>query len=116
MREPQPGVPRPLCCCWLVSDGARDGGVSVSPSDLRLLCRAPPMTMLNLSNSPAVTDEWLEALAAHHAGSLRALDLSGCAALSASSRPLRALQRLTALEALRLPAERWDEHEIAEAL
>ena len=51
-----------------------------------------------------------------HAGSLRALDLTGCPNISPSQRPLRALQKLTKLERLRLPAERWDEHELAEFL
>ena len=141
VREPHPGVPRPLCRCWKCDNGGSGGGggsepgsssgggsgsrgdgssstagslappaatPSVTPSDLRLLRRPrPPITELCLSDSPCVTDEWAEVLASHHAASLRALDLRGCTSLSANSRPLHALAKLTALEHLRLPAEKW---------
>ena len=63
-----------------------------------------------------MSDEWLEALASHHAASLTSLDLTGCANITPSQRPLRALTKLTRLEHLRLPAERWDEHDLAECL
>ena len=89
----------------------------VTASDLRLLRRRmPPITQVNLSNSSVVTDEWVEALATHHASSLRRLDLTNCFGLSCSQRPLRALQKLQSIEHLRLPAARWDQHEIAECL
>jgi len=116
--EPHPGLPRPLCRCWHVGQDKVDGGCGmVTASDLRLLRRRmPPITQVNLSNSAVVTDEWLEALATHHASSLRRLDLTNCFGLSCSQRPLRALQKLQSLEHLRLPAERWDEHELAECL
>ena len=76
----------------------------------------PPITEISLAGSPIVTDEWIEALATNHAHSLRRLDLSGCHSITSSSRPLRALQRLLVLEHLRLPAEKWDEHELAACL
>ena len=123
VREPYPGVARPLCCCWKLCDvscGAQHGAPSAEPSvvasDLRLLRRqVPPMTQLNLSHSPIVTDEWLEALE-QHAHSLRRLDLTGCGSITKSVRPLEALRKLRKLEVLRLPAERWDEHQLADAL
>jgi hypothetical protein len=123
VREPYPGVARPLCCCWKLCDvsrGAQHGATSAEPSvvasDLRLLRRkVPPMTQLNLSHSPIVTDEWLEALEMH-AHSLRRLDLTGCASITKTVRPLEALRKLRKLEVLRLPAERWDEQQLADAL
>lgn len=123
VREPYPGVARPLCCCWKLCDvsrGAQHGATSDEPSvvasDLRLLRRqVPPMTQLNLSHSPIVTDEWLEALEMH-AHSLRRLDLTGCASITKTVRPLEALRKLRKLEVLRLPAERWDEQQLADAL
>ena len=87
------------------------------PSDLRLLRRrVPTLHKLNLSHASVVTDEWLEVLAAHHATSLTQLDLSCCSSISSSSRPLQAIRLLTNLEVLRLPAEKWREHELADAL
>ena len=86
-------------------------------SDLRLLRRrVPALRALSLAYSPEVTDEWLEVLAETHAASLTQLDLTGCAGLSSSARPLRALARLTQLSVLRLPAERWHENDLADAL
>lgn len=118
VREPYPGVCRPLCCCWKLADRSKgsEGCANVVASDLRLLRRRlPPITQLNLANSPLVTDEWLEVLA-QHADTLKRLDLTGCVAISSSSRPLEALRQLPKLEVLRLPAERWDEHDLADAL
>ena len=61
-------------------------------------------------------DEWLEVLGAAHANSLRGLDISGCRNLSPTGRPLRALTKLQGLEALRLPSEKWEQHDLAAAL
>jgi len=100
-------------------DGGDDGGERprCTQSDLRLLRRRrPPLRALSLAFSPCVGDEWLELLGTHHAETLSQLDLSGCAHVSASPLPLRLLTRLQALEVLRLPAERWRESELADAL
>ena len=86
-------------------------------SDLRLLRRRmPALRALSLAYSPCVNDEWLEVLATHHAGTLTHLDLSGCVNVSSSSRPLLLLTQLPHIEAIRLPAERWRENELADAL
>jgi len=114
MRQADEPTPRRLCPCWKLADAAV---ANVTPSDLRLIQRPlPPFRQLSLADSPAVTDEWLEALCHHHSPSLRRLDLSGCHSLSRTERPLRAIRRLQALETLRLPAELWGEHEIADTL
>jgi len=76
----------------------------------------PPLKEANLAGSAAVGDEWLETLAAHHPESLRRLDLTDCAGVTSSERPLRALARLRRLEVLRLPKERWRETELAACL
>ena len=76
----------------------------------------PPLKEANLAGSAAVGDEWLETLAAHHPESLRRLDLTDCAGVTSSERPLRALARLKRLEVLRLPKERWRETELAACL
>ena len=86
-------------------------------SDLRLLQRkVPALRKLNLSHASVVTDEWLEVLATEHCESLVHLDLTGCTSLSSSSRPLAAIKKLKHLEVLRLPAERWKESDLADAL
>ena len=144
--EPLPGIVRPLCVCWRMhtsmppathellaashaQEPAQLAGAPLmeapedsirprcGPSDLRLLRRrVPTLNKLNLSHANVVTDEWLEVLAAHHATSLTQLDLSACSSISASCRPLDAIRLLTNLEVLRLPAEKWREHELADAL
>ncbi|KAL1527065.1 hypothetical protein AB1Y20_015749 [Prymnesium parvum] len=113
-QEQLPGVPRPLCCCWKLADAL---DVSATPSDLRLLSRREPkFEQVNLANSPAVTDEWLEVLSCTHADSLRGLDISGCQNISCTQRPLRAMSKLRCLQVLRLPSEKWGQHELAECL
>jgi len=88
-----------------------------SPSDLRLLRRrTPSLRKANLAHAVVVTDEWLDVLTNHHAESLTQLDLTGCTSLSSSTRPLRALERLSFLEVVRLPEEKWREGEVADAL
>lgn len=57
-----------------------------------------------------------QVLATHHAATLTQLDLTGCSSLSCTRRPLEAIRRLTHLEHLRLPAEKWREHELADCL
>jgi len=114
VRQPEPDTPRRLCCCWGLTDA---GIVHATRSDLRLLRRSlPPFTQVSLAGSPAVSDEWLEALATHHAHTLCRLDLTGCTGLSPSARPLRAISMMKELQVLRLPRELWAEHEIADCL
>ena len=69
-----------------------------------------------LSHARAVNDEWLEVLANHHGNSLTQLDVLGCGAISSGMRPLSAITQMRQLEVLRLPAERWKEHELVDAL
>ena len=115
-RQRVAGVPTPLCACWKLVQSSGDT-CGAAPSDLRLLRRPqPPLSQISLANSAAVTDEWLEVLAAHHPLTIRRLDLRGCDNLSATERPLAALAQLKALEVLRLPRERWAEREIAKFL
>jgi len=114
VRHPDEGTARPLCCCWRLADARM---ASATPSDLRLLKRPlPPFRQVNLANSPAVTDEWLEALALHHSSTLTRLDLTGCNSISSSTRPLKAIAKMQRLQLLRLPRELWAEHEIADCL
>ena len=115
-RQRVAGVPTPLCACWKLVQSSGDT-CGAAPSDLRLLRRPqPPLSQISLANSAAVTDEWLEVLAAHHPLTIRRLDLRGCDNLSPTERPLAALAQLKALEVLRLPRERWAEREIAKFL
>ena len=115
LHEECPGVPLPLCCCWELSNKAPSA--AVAPADHRLMTRAvPPLRELSLAHSPCVTDEWLEALATHHGGTLTKLDLSGCVGLTRTTRPLAAISKMVHLELLRLPSERWHSHDVADAI
>jgi hypothetical protein len=55
-------------------------------------------------------------LAANHAATLERLDVTGCESLTATQRPLDAISRFTKLKLLRLPAQRWEERNLAAAL
>lgn len=49
---------------------------------MQLSWKSPSLSQVNLANSSAVTDEWIEVLSTTHADSLQCLDFSGCQSIS----------------------------------
>ena len=94
---------------WAASAAGHTVGLLKALTDA-VGCTPPHPLQVNLADSSAVTDDWLDALAAHHAVTLRRLDISGCANLTSTQRPLRALSQLRSLEHLFLPSEKWTQN------